>query len=471
MENIKPYTKYKSSGISWLGDVPEHWSIKRIKYVFKEQDKRSEIGLENLLSVSHYTGVTRKSDKVMNGDFMTNAKTLVGYKIVEKGDLVINIMLAWNGSLGISKFDGITSPAYCVYKSLIGGEKYFGYLFRTKNAQQEFKKQSTGIIDSRLRLYTDKFFNIKTVIPSLEEQTAIANFLDYKVAKIDRFISKKKQLIKLLNEQKAGIINHVVTKGLDPNATMKDSGIEWLGEIPKHWGVRKLKYVADCFPSNIDKHTKEDEQQVRLCNYTDVYKNDFIINNMNLMIASASVDQIEKFSLLKGDVIITKDSETANDIAVPAFVKEDLENVVCGYHLSVLRPSSKLVGEYLFRTLQCKSINIQFELCSNGVTRVGLGVYDMKKARIPIPPINEQKLIISHIEKETSQLNQLIQTIEKEIALTQEYRTALIAEAVTGKIDVRAFVIPTVSEQEELYEEIEEELDMVAEDAESYENE
>ena len=105
------------------------------------------------------------------------------------------------------------------------------------------------------------------------------------------------------------------------------------------------------------------------------------------------------------------------------------------------------------------------------MTRVGLGVYDMKKARIPIPPINEQKLIISHIEKETSQLNQLIQTIEKEIALTQEYRTALIAEAVTGKIDVRAFVIPTVSEQEELYEEIEEELDMVAEDAESYENE
>jgi type I restriction enzyme S subunit len=211
MNNIKPYTKYKPSGIAWLGDIPEHWEIKRIKYIFKEQDKRSETGLENLLSVSHYTGVTKKSDKVASGEMMTNAATLVGYKIVEKGDLVINIMLARNGSLGISKFEGITSPAYCVYKSLIGGERYFGYLFRTKNAQQEFKKQSTGIIDSRLRLYSDKFFNIRTAIPTIEEQTTIAAFLDYKTAKIDRFIFKKKQLIKLLNEQKAGIINDAVT--------------------------------------------------------------------------------------------------------------------------------------------------------------------------------------------------------------------------------------------------------------------
>ena len=226
MNNIKPYKNYKSSKVAWLGNIPEHWEMRRIKYIFKEQDKRSELGSEDLLSVSHYTGVTKKSDKVTNGELLTNANTLVGYKIVEKGDLVINIMLAWNGSLGISKYHGITSPAYCVYKSLIGGEKYFGYLFRTKNAQQEFKKQSTGIIDSRLRLYSDKFFNIKTVIPPLPEQLAIANFLDYKLGKIDRFIQKKKQLIKLLNEQKAGIINDAVTRGLNPNANMKPSNIE-----------------------------------------------------------------------------------------------------------------------------------------------------------------------------------------------------------------------------------------------------
>ncbi len=236
---------------------------------------------------------------------------------------------------------------------------------------------------------------------------------------------------------------------LKPYTQYKPSGIAWLGDIPVHWEVRKLKYVADCFPSNIDKHTREGEKQVRLCNYTDVYKNDYIINDMSLMLATATDEQIEKFSLKSGDVVITKDSETANDIAVPAVVKEELENIVCGYHLSVLRPHSKLFGEYLFRVLQCKPINIQFELCSNGVTRVGLGVYDMKKAKIPIPPLSEQTAIVAHIETETAIINKTIATIEKEITLVQEYRTALIAEAVTGKIDVRGYELPTLAEADE----------------------
>lgn len=464
MKGIQPYTTYKLSGIAWLGDIPEHWEVSKAKHIFFQKKKTLNSEL-NCGSISFGKIVYKDNDRVP-------LETKATYQELLKGEFLIN-PLNLNFDLkslrtGLSTIDVVVSTGYIVLQN---NEKFNRTYLRWLLHQFDISFMKTLGDGVRQTLSYNDFKNTDLPYISLPEQTAIANFIDYKTAKIDRFIHKKKQLIKVLNEQKAGIINHAVTKGLDPNATMKDSGIEWLGEIPKHWGVRKLKYVADCFPSNIDKHTKEDEQQVRLCNYTDVYKNDFIINNMNLMIASASVDQIEKFSLLKGDVIITKDSETANDIAVPAFVKEDLENVVCGYHLSVLRPSSKLVGEYLFRTLQCKSINIQFELCSNGVTRVGLGVYDMKKARIPIPPINEQKLIISHIEKETSQLNQLIQTIEKEIALTQEYRTALIAEAVTGKVDVRAFVIPTVSEQEELYEEIEEELDMVAEDAESYENE
>jgi len=223
---------------------------------------------------------------------------------------------------------------------------------------------------------------------------------------------------------------------------MKPSGIEWLGDIPESWEVRKLKYVANCSPSNIDKHSKDDEEQVRLCNYTDVYKNDFITNKMDLMIATAKEEQIEKFTLLVNDVIITKDSETADDIANPALVTETLENVVCGYHLSVLRPYKKLEGGYLFRALQCKPVNVQFELCSMGVTRVGLGVYDMKSAKIPVPPINEQKEIFEHIQIELDKISKTITTVEKEITLVEEYKTALIAEAVTGKIDVRDFEIP-----------------------------
>ena len=466
MENIKPYTKYKSSGISWLGDVPEHWSIKRIKYVFKEQDKRSEIGLENLLSVSHYTGVTRKSDKVMNGDFMTNAKTLVGYKIVEKGDLVINIMLAWNGSLGISKFDGITSPAYCVYKSLIGGEKYFGYLFRTKNAQQEFKKQSTGIIDSRLRLYTDKFFNIKTVIPSLEEQTAIANFLDYKVAKIDRFISKKKQLIKLLNEQKAGIINHAVTKGLDPIATMKDSGIEWLGEIPEHWIVRKIgrsiKGIGSgTTPLSSNTHFYENGT-INWINSGDL--NDNLVYECKKQITQKAFNEtssLKKFP--KGTLTVAMYGATIGKVGLLQ-IEATTNQACCNIPINSFYDTKFLM--YWFMGNRKHIINLSY-----GGGQPNISQDTIKSLHIPCTSIEEQQAIVEHIEKETSKLITTIQTIEKEIALTQEYRTALIAEAVTGKIDVRAFVIPTVSVQEELYEEIEEELDMVAEDAENYENE
>ena len=155
----------------------------------------------------------------------------------------------------------------------------------------------------------------------------------------------------------------------------------------------------------------------------------------------------------------TISSKLVSGIANPALVIEVLENVVCGYHLSVLRPNKNLIGSYLFRVLQVKTINIQFEICSNGVTRVGLGVYDLKKAKIPIPPLSEQQQIVSHIETETATINKTIATIEKEIALVEEYKTALIAEAVTGKIDVREYKVPENIEEEN-FEELEEDIEL-----------
>ncbi len=170
IENIK--TK-------WLGAFPEHWQVLRIKNLFQEMDNRSETGSEELLSVSHYTGVTLKRESLENeDDHISNAESLVGYKLVERQDLVINIMLAWNGSLGVSPYNGITSPAYCVYR--IKGEnnpEYFGYLFSTAMFKGEFRKNSTGIIDSRLRLYTDKFFGIFSVVPPKEEQAGIVQYI------------------------------------------------------------------------------------------------------------------------------------------------------------------------------------------------------------------------------------------------------------------------------------------------------
>lgn len=435
------YPSYKSSNESWIQDIPEHWSLFRQKHIFGITKKIvGELG-HDVLSITQ-KGIKIKDTESGAGQLSMDYSK---YQQVDRGDFAMNHMDLLTGFVDISKYDGVISPDYRVFK-LAHAEsdaQFLLYILQLSYTQRIFFKHGKGVsMLGRWRLPAENFKNFVIPVPPKEEQIKISNFLDYKLEKIDRFIIKKKQLIELLNEQKAAIINQAVTKGLNPNAKMKPSDIEWLGDIPESWEVRKLKFVANCFPSNIDKHSKDDEEQVRLCNYTDVYKNNFITNEMDLMVATAKEDQIEKFTLLENDVIITKDSETADDIANPALVLENLENVVCGYHLSVLRPYENLYGGFLFRALQCKPINVQFELSSMGVTRVGLGVYDMKKAKIPVPLIEEQKEIFSYIEKEQNIIAKTISTIEKEIALVEEYKTALIAEAVTGKIDVRNFEIP-----------------------------
>jgi len=478
MKKYKTYKKYKDSNISWLREIPEHWEIVSFKNILVERtEKNYPIKSTDILSLSIDKGVTQYADKTTNLDRFKDDFTQ--YKLAYKGDLVFNSMNMIVGAVGVSNYFGCVSPVYYTYYG--DGEntnhtKFYEYLFRCRILQGVLYSLGKGLIaidrgdgkynTLRLKISRNDLKSLILPLPKKEEQTAIARFLDYKLAKINRFIHKKKQLIKLLNEQKAAIINQTVTKGLDPNAKMKDSGIKWLGDIPEHWEVRKLKYVAEIYPSNVDKHSKEGEKTVRLCNYTDVYKNDYITNNMNLMFATASDEQITRFTLLPNDVIITKDSETANDIAVPAVVKENLDNVVCGYHLSLMRPNRKILGEFLFRILQSKVINIQFEVNANGVTRVGLGTYSQKKPKIPLPPISEQEEIINFILKETQIITTTISKIEKEIALVEEYKTALIAEAVTGKIDIQAYPIPQT--EEENNEQIEEELDELFEEDSEY---
>jgi len=436
MSKVK-YSTYKSSKTLWQKQIPSHWQETELRMLFSD-NKNKNIGLieRNLLSLSY--GKLKRKD-------IDNATGLVpasfeGYQIIDKDYIVLRFTDLQNDKkslrVGYVNEKGIITNAYVgiVPKADIYS-KYFYYQLHFLDKIKYFYNLGGGV---RQSLAYKEFGREMVLIPPKEEQTAI--------------------------------INQAVTKGLNPNAKMKPSGIEWLGDIPEHWEVRKLKYVAEIFPSNIDKHSKEGEKAIRLCNYTDVYKNDYITNDMDLMVATASNEQIEKFTLLINDVIITKDSETANDIAIPAFVKENLENVVCGYHLSVMRPNEKIHGEFLFRVLQSKTINIQFEVNANGVTRVGLGTYSQKSPKVPIPPIEEQQQIVSYIETETSKLDQTISTIEKEIALVEEYKTSLIAEAVTGKIDVRDFVIPEVEETES-FDEIEDELSIAADGETEFETE
>ncbi len=201
--------KMKKTKYSWITSIPENWDLIRIKYLYNEIVDLSQSGDEELLSVSNYTGVRPKTESISEeGDNLTNAASLVGYKLVKKGDLVINIMLAWNASLGVSDFDGIVSPAYCVYrlKDLENNNpRFFNYLFKTEKYKAVFKRNSTGIIDSRLRLYTDKFFSIPAIVPSIEEQNDIVAYLEQKLSAIDELISRN-EIIFGKSDRKTGLL-------------------------------------------------------------------------------------------------------------------------------------------------------------------------------------------------------------------------------------------------------------------------
>ena len=374
---------------------------------------------------------------------MFKAASYVGSKLCQPGDIVINTLWAWMAALGASRHLGIVSPAYGVYRPHRADSfnpAYLDYLLRTRAYVAEYIGRSTGIRSSRLRLYPNQFLDIALLQPPRPEQDQIVAYLRAQDAHIARLIKAKRDLIGLLTEQKLRIIDHAVTRGVDASVALKSSGIEWLGDVPGHWEIALLKHVADVRFSGVDKHSHDDEIPVLLCNYTDVYKNDKITDGMDLMRATATAGEIARLTLKAGDVIITKDSETPDDIAVPAWVPEDLPGVVCAYHLGLLRPDpGRIEGEFLFRAIGSARIAEQFHVLATGVTRFALGKHDVKNAVIALPPVEEQKAICKWIEDECKPIEDAIQRAEDEIKLIREYRDRQIADVVTGQVDVRGW--------------------------------
>ncbi len=443
------YPAYKPSGIEWLGEIPEHWELRRLKYIasvqFSNVDKNTFEG-EEPVRLCNYIDVYK--NELIKDDFEFMQATATRAEIrkftLRQGDVVI--------TKDSESWTDIAVPAYvadqlqgviCGYhlaqiraKFQILDGKYLFRAFASKAINYQFQVASTGI--TRYGLGNYWLENGLLVLPPLPEQRAIAAFLDRETARIDGLIEKKRRQIELLREKRSALISHAVTKGLDPNAKMKDSGIEWLGEIPEHWELRRLKYIASVQFSNVDKNTFEGEEPVRLCNYIDVYKNELIKDDFEFMQATATRAEIRKFTLRQGDVVITKDSESWTDIAVPAYVADQLQGVICGYHLAQIRAKFQILdGKYLFRAFASKAINYQFQVASTGITRYGLGNYWLENGLLVLPPLPEQRAIAAFLDRETARIDSLIEKVEKSIELLREYRTALISAAVTGRIDVR----------------------------------
>lgn len=237
------YSTYKDSGIPWIGKIPSHWDVKPIRSFLSQSKELNADENATLLTLSQYKGVS-----IRNGNedsSISAAESLIGYNVVHKGQFVMNIMLAWNGSYGVSDYDGVISPAYAIFnfKDIVC-KAFYHYLWRTKAYQEAFKSRSKGIVDSRLRLYPQYFLPFYTSIPPIEEQEAIVEYLDKITADIDKAIATKERIIAALEERRKIIITHAVTRGVNSDVSMRDSGIDWLGEIPASWNICKVKTVA-----------------------------------------------------------------------------------------------------------------------------------------------------------------------------------------------------------------------------------
>jgi len=444
---LAPYPDYRDAGVSWVGSIPAHWPEKRAKYYFKEIDERSQTGDEEMLSVSHITGVTPRSQKNVT---MFKAESNVGQKRCQPGDLVINTMWAWMSALGVSNHAGIVSPAYGVYRPRSNqayDNYYLDHLLRIEGYRSEYICRSTGIRSSRLRLYPDKFLSMPVVCPPQEEQQTIARFLKAQDRLFRKFIRNKRRLIELLKEQKQNVINQAVTRGLDPKVKFKPSGVEWIGDIPEHWDATKLKRVVSFNPSKSETRANPaDEDKV-------------VFLPMENISVNGDIDCTEKRTLSevwngftyfrRGDVVVAKITPCFEN-GKGAYLKGLESDFGFGTtELIVLRPSKAIDGaflRFLTSTKQFLLLGEQYMTGAAGQQRIPSDF--VKNYPIGLPPIDEQQEILEHIQEKSAEIDQAISRAQREIELMREYRTRLISDVVTGQVDVRGIEVPEVAEEE-----------------------
>ena len=443
-DGISPYPAYKNSGIEWLGRIPAHWEVKRLKHLLAEPLKygANEPAEHTEYNLPRYIRITdiREDGTLRDDSFRSLPENIAKPYLLVAGD----ILFARSGATVGKTFR---------YHPSWGKAAYAGYLIRARldNIQAfsnfvEYFTQSQGYTDWLQNTFiqatiqnvsAERYASLRISIPPLPEQRAIADFLDRETARIDGLVAKKERLIELLQKKRAALISHAVTKGLDPDVSMKDSGVEWLGGVPAHWEVKRLKSFATVQLSNVDKKSKEGEDKVRLCNYVDVYYNERIDKRIDFMPATATSEQVRRFSLWSGDVVITKDSETWTDIAVPSVVSEDLPGVLCGYHLAHIRPHAHCNGGFLSRLFSAIGPRDQYHITANGITRFGLTGESIRAGVFALPPLPEQRAIAEFLDRETAKIDALVTKVKEAIDRHRELRTALISASVTGKIDVR----------------------------------
>lgn len=427
--------KMKDSGIEWIGEIPEGWEVSQLKYVTRW---KSEKGCPDapVLSLYRDFGVVPKDSR--NDNHNVTSLDTSNYKVVDIGDLVINKMKAWQGSMAVSDYRGIVSPAYhvCSITSNKVNKRYLHHLLRNPAYLPEYARLSTGMRIGQWDLGFDDFKNIPFLIPPLDEQAKIADYLDNGCASLDVMLTKTRSSIEEYKKLKQAVITQAVTKGVRGEREMKDSGVDYIGQIPAKWVLGKLRNVGDT-QNGISKSSEFFGKGFPFVSYSDVYKNYSLPFAVSGLVESTPEEQ-ERYSVKEGDIFFTRTSETIEEVGFSCVCEKDIPNATFAGFLIRVRPfSDKLhtpYAKYYFR-----SSHLRFYLVKemNLVTRASLGQSLLKSMPVLLPPLEEQKEIANSLDAKCAEIDRLIAKKEQLVKELENYKKSLIFEYVTGKKELR----------------------------------
>lgn len=403
---FKPYEKYKKVALPWIDEIPSHWEMERNKNFLTVKDETVGNKDKNykLLSLTK-KGIIERDMENPKGKFPSSFET---YKIVEKNDIIFCLfdIDETPRTVGLSKLDGMITGAYNIFSINKINKNYYYYYYLYLDKFKMLKPLYTGL---RKTINEDAFLRLRTPLPPKEEQDKIAAFLDHNLAKIDKFVELTERQIELLKEQKKVLINDAVTKGIDKNVAYKDSGIEWIGKIPEHWEVTRLKYVA---------HINNGQD----------YKNIESKDGYPVIGSGGEFAYALKY-IYDGESVLFGRKGTINK---PLYINGKFWTIDTMFYTKILE---KINAKFLYYN----AILFPFDFYSTKTALPSMTQYSLQNIMVTLPPFSEQEEIVVYIEKEISKIDRTIELYKNQIELIKEYRTSLIASAVTGKIDVRDF--------------------------------
>lgn len=419
---------------SILGPIPKDWKNTRIFSFAKERKEFATDEANELLSISEYFGVAPRNEKFTESEGGSRDGSTIGYRIVKKDDLAMNYMLAWKGAQGVSKYNGIVSPAYAVYQlnTSVASPGFIHHLFRSKLYQTYFKSLSRGIMDSRLRLYPETFLHLSINIPSKKRQQKIADFLDAEIAKIDTLIAKQERLLELLEEKRRATIIHAVTHGLNQKVDLKETNIPWIGQIPTHWQYGKVYQYCSTGSgttpnANLGSWYTDDENAMAWVTTSELREN--IITTTKLKVTQEAVNKHSALKIYKpGTLLIAMYGATIGRLGTLGV--EAVTNQAC----CALRPNHRILTQYLYYYLL--AYRNQLLLLSNGGGQPNISKEKVDSFSLIVPVIKDQQIIVKYLDDQELRVEALKQKIQTQISLLRERQTSLISHAVTGKIKI-----------------------------------